>query len=327
MDRFDFPPNGSQARALNWRMRLCLADSLEHIAEQAAGKLLFDFSVLEPLISGMRSGERYPCSTFATYAEIVLAICNGEQDLAVLLLNELALEQPLTQPWRVLAIDDHVHVKNMARYLRFMNNDPDTKFYMGPPSADLAARFGQRVMAGYRLLASAAPELAAEFDELVSDVIMVVGDDKAKYQFDGGSSYLLWGGLFLNATSHDTEVAMAEVMAHESAHILLYACAADEALVENPDEELFASPLRRDLRPMDGIYHATFVSARMHWAMAQLIRSGLLDDAALVAAKAARLEDEKNFWAGHEVVNRHGQLTRTGSQVMQAALSYMESMR
>ena len=324
---FDFFPSGSQARALNQRMRLSLADSLEHIFEQAEGKLPFDFSALTPLIQDMRAGERYPCSTFAIYAEIVLAICNGEQELAVPLLQELSQEKPLAQPWRVLAMDDPVHEKNMARYVRSMNNDPNTKFFMGPPSAELAARFSQRVMASYRLLASTAPELAAEFDELVSDVIMVVGDDKAKYQFDGGSSYLLWGGLFLNATSHGNEVAMVEVMAHESAHLLLYACAADEALVNNPDEELFASPLRRDPRPMDGIYHATFVSARMHWAMAQLIRSGRLDDAASAAAESARQEDARNFWAGHEVVARHGQLTRTGSQVMQAALSYMESVR
>lgn len=327
LDRFDFFPNGSQARALNRRMRLSLADSLQHIAEESAGKLAFNFSALEPLISNMRSGGRYPCSSFAIYAEIVLAICNGEHDRAVNLLEELVLEKPLAQPWRVLAIDDAVHEKNMDRLLRSMNHDPNTKFFMGPPSADLVDRFSQRVMEGYSLLATVVPELAEEFEELVSDVILVVGDDNANYQFDGGSSYLLWGGLFLNATSHKNEVAMAEVMAHESAHILLYACAADEALVKNPDEELFPSPLRIDLRPMDGIYHATFVSARMHWAMAQLISSGRLSDTALDTAKAACMEDLKNFWAGHEVVARHGQLTRTGYEVMQGALSYMESVR
>jgi hypothetical protein len=327
LDRFDFFPNGSQARALNRRMRLSLADSLQHVSDQSAGHLPFDFSALAPLILSIRSGERYPCSTFAIYAEIVLAICNGEHNRAALLLEEIALEKPLAQAWRVLAIDDPVHEKNMNRYLLSMNNESDTDFFMGSPSADLADRFGQRVRAGYSLLANEIPELAAEFDELVSDVIMVVGDDKAKYQFDGGSSYFLWGGLFLNATSHETEVAMAEVMAHESAHILLYACAADEALVKNPDEDLFPSPLRTDLRPMDGIYHATFVSARMHWAMAQLISSGRLSDSAVVAAEAARLEDSKNFWAGHELVARHGQLTRTGAEVMQGALSYMESVR
>ena len=33
----------------------------------------------------------------------------------------------------------------------------------------------------------------------------------------------------------------------------------DELFVLNPDWERFPSPLREDPRPMDGIYHATFV--------------------------------------------------------------------
>lgn len=327
MQRFEFLPSGTQARSLNRKIRLSLADSLVHISEQAAGILPFDFSLLTPIISESRAGARYPCSTFAIYAEIVMAICNGEPDRACPLLAELALEAPLAQPWRVLPMDDPVHHQNRGRYLRSMNGDSDTQFFMGSPTTEMSAAFSERMRAGYRLLASAVPEFALEFDELVSDVIMVAGDDQAEYQFDGGSSYLLWGGLFLNATSHETEVAMAEVLAHESAHILLYACAADEALVSNPDEERFASPLRRDLRPMDGIYHATFVSARMHWAMDRLMQSALLDDAAMAVAEAARAEDVKNFWAGHDVVSRQGRLTKTGAEVMQAATEYMESVR
>jgi HEXXH motif-containing protein len=149
----------------------------------------------------------------------------------------------------------------------------------------------------------------------------------AKFQFDGGSSYLLWGGLFLNATSHPDEVTMVEVMAHESAHLLLYACAADEALVENGDEELYRSPLRVDERPMDGIFHATFVSARMHWAMSRLLESGELDEEARRCAEAARMSDAQNFWSGHGVVAEHGRLTATGAAVMQAAAGYMASVR
>ncbi len=326
MDQFCFFPSASQARLLDQRMRLSLADSLDHIIERAEGKLPFDFSSLAPMITRTRAGERYPPSTFSIYADIVLALCNEKPEAAVSLLEELALEQPLGQSWRALPLDAPEHSKQMPRYLRAMNSDPAIQFYMGPPSLEVSDRFAQRVTAGYRLMESAVPELAAEFNALVSDIIMVVGDDKAKYQFDGGSSYFLWGALFLNATSHETEVAMVEVMAHESAHILLYACASDEALVTNPDEELFASPLRTDLRPMDGIYHATFVSARMHWAMDQLIQSGRLDEAGRSAAEKARDEDAKNFWAGYEVVARHGQLTATGSRVMLAALEYMQSV-
>lgn len=327
LDNFCFSPNPLQARALDQRMRLGLADSLQYIAEQSESVLRFDFSTLDAIISDMRSGARYPPSAFSLYADIVLAICNDLYDEATLLLEELAREKPLGRAWRVLPLDAPEHVGNMSRYVRAMSGDSGARFFIGPPRGDAAERFQHRTLDGYRLMKLAMPELAAEFDELVADVIMVTGDAKAEYQFDGGSSYFLWGALFLNVTSHETEVAMVEVLAHESAHLLLYACAAEEALVTNSDEERYASPLRRDPRPMDGIYHATFVSARMHWAMTQLIESGLLSAAATAAAEEARTQDARNFWSGHDVVSRYGKLTRTGSRVMQSAADYMASFK
>ena len=308
-------------------MRLALADSLEHIAEQAEGALPFDFSSLNRIVAGIRAGDRYPPAAFSLYADIVLAICDGRHDEATSLLGELALQVPRSQAWRVLPLDAPEHAMHTARYLRAMNNDPNVTFAMRPPPADIARRFEQRALSAYGLMKSAAPELAAEFDTLVTDIITVVGDDKAKYQFDGGSSYFLWGALFLNATSHESDIAMVEVMAHESAHILLYACTDEETLVSNPDDELFASPLRSDPRPMDGIFHATFVSARMHWAMSRLLGSGLLDAAASAAAEKAREEDLRHFWAGYDVVASHGKLTGTGSVVMKAAFDYMAPTR
>ena len=95
------------------------------------------------------------------------------------------------------------------------------------------------------------------------------------------------------------------------------------ALVLNPDNEYFPSPLRRDLRPMDGIYHATFVSARMHWAMSGLIESGQLDIHERETAEQARIADQKNFNAGYEIIAAHAQLTYTGEQVMANAKKYM----
>ena len=327
LDAFSFAPDPEQAYALDRRMRLALADSLEHIAEQAKDALPFDFSSLNHIVAGTRAGERYPPVAFSLYADIVLAICDGQHDEATSLLGELALQVPRSHAWRVLPLDAPEHAPHTARYLRAMNNDPNVAFAMRPPLADLARRFEQRALSAYGLMRSAAPELAAEFNTLVTDIIAVVGDDKARYQFDGGSSYFLWGALFLNASSHESDIAMVEVMAHESAHILLYACTDEETLVSNADDELFASPLRTDLRPMDGIFHATFVSARMHWAMCRLLGSGLLDEAAVALAEKARDDDARNFWAGYDVVARHGKLTRTGSTVMKAALDYMAPTR
>lgn len=326
-DLFSFFPNSQQASKLDKTIRLSLGDSLIHIAEQADSKLDFDFSLLQPLIRSIQNGARYPSTTFYIYSELVLAILRQDIKQAVDLLNQLCLQSPLpkehSELCRVMSFSDPVHLPNQQIYLRAMNDDPNVNFYMGEPSVVLAEDFERRIKSGFKLMKKVIPELADEIKVLVSDIVMVIGDEKAKDQFDGGSSYFLWGALFLNASSHQNDILMIEVLAHESAHMLLYACASDEALVENPDNELFASPLRSDLRPMDGIYHATFVSARMHWAMQQLINSGFLNQEDLQIAIQAREQDNTNFWSGYEVIQQYGKLTKTGTMILDSAINYM----
>ena len=76
---------------------------------------------------------------------------------------------------------------------------------------------------------------------------------------------------------------------------------------------------------MDGVYHATFVSARMHWAMSRLIASGLLTEEELALAIKARDDDKRNFEKGYDTVAAHARLTNTGRLALNAALDYMRS--
>jgi hypothetical protein len=64
----------------------------------------------------------------------------------------------------------------------------------------------------------------------------------------------------------------------------------------------------------------------MHWAMSQLLASGILDAAGQSQAEAARAADARNFEDGYAVVAEHGDLTATGAAAMQAARSYMDTI-
>ena len=169
------------------------------------------------------------------------------------------------------------------------------------------------------MLDSSVPQLAAEIRALIREIVLAVAPDGSKMQFDGLSSYQLWGLLVLNPRFHETPVAVAEVLAHETAHSLLFGFSFDETLVLNPDSDLFPSPLRLDPRPMDGIYHATYVSARMCWAMQRIAADTGFDGEVRAAARVAAAEDIKNFAAGHSVVAEHGDLTETGRELMDRA--------
>ena len=53
---------------------------------------------------------------------------------------------------------------------------------------------------------------------------------------------------------------------------------------------------------MDGIYHASFVSARMHWAMTKIAAVETIEPVMRKRGHEAAEADRKNFWAGHGVV-------------------------
>ncbi|MGH6893152.1 MAG: aKG-HExxH-type peptide beta-hydroxylase [Dongiaceae bacterium] len=192
-----------------------------------------------------------------------------------------------------------------------------------PPVPGDAEDFKACFAAALSATTRAVPELAEEIRAIVSEVIVIAGAPGAPYQFDGGSSYRLWGALFLNVKRGATRVGLIEALAHEAAHSLLFGLSVEETLARNPDDELFTSPLRADPRPMDGIYHAAFVSARMHWAMSGLIASDLLTDEERAWAAKARDEDRVNFEMGYDTIATRARLTDTGRMVLDATRAYM----
>jgi HEXXH motif-containing protein len=266
-------------------------------------------------------------AVFARYYELVEAIASDRLEDARLLFDQLACAKPMPKGLQVITLGEPETGGESERYSRLMNSDKSIDLGFLPPAPEVDAAFRERLCRGFALLDTALPELAGEIRAIVHQIVLVGSDPAAKFQFDGGSHYQLWGALFLNANFHPEEIAVAEVLAHESAHSLLFGFCTHEPLVRNDDEELFSSPLRVDKRPMDGIYHATFVSARMHWAMSQLMQSAALDEQQRERARAAAEADARNFNAGYEVVAEHAILTTLGRSLMASAKAYMDSVR
>jgi HEXXH motif-containing protein len=93
--------------------------------------------------------------------------------------------------------------------------------------------------------------------------------------------------------------------------------------VHNDDAERYPSPLRDDPRPLDGILHAGYVTARMHWATQALLDRGSLDTRACDEARRWLDIDSTNFADADTVVRRHGRLSATGEAVIASARGYM----
>ena len=68
------------------------------------------------------------------------------------------------------------------------------------PPAGQAGKFKRLYQDSLDRLNTTDPALYHEVKAIVRDVILVAGDASQTYQFAGGSSYMLWGALFINAS-------------------------------------------------------------------------------------------------------------------------------
>jgi hypothetical protein len=321
----DFPPDAGRARRINARMHRELGDSLDHVCGACLGELPFDAPAMQRVITSLRGGSDYAPSVFADYYDLVSAIDAEDAAEAIRLFAALAGARPLAPRLDILTLGGGELGDNSARYQRMMSADARADLGFLPPSAQVASDFRVRLDAGLGLLGEALPELSGEIRAILRQII-VAGSDRSKAnQCDGGSHYQLWGALFLNGDFHADRVAVAEVLAHESAHSLLFGFCTEHPLVENDDDDLYVSPLRIDERPMDGIYHATFVSARMHWTMTQLANWAGLSVEEQDSARDAAASDARNFASGYGVVAEYGRLTALGEGLMAGAKAYMDS--
>lgn len=318
-----FAPDATRARAIDRRMYLELAASLRHVTDACGERLPFDRSATARLIDSLEAGARCSPQAFACYYELVSALIDGNDEEALKSFSELSTQQAMAAARVMEPLRPFEACARSARYHRMMVGEEAIMLGMLPPPAPIADAFAERFERGMAMMHRAVPELAGEVDAIVHEVVPIASDPDRDGQIDGGSHFQLWGALFLNADFHKTDVAMLEVIAHESAHSLLFGLCTEEMLVSNDDSELYSSPLRADLRPMDGIYHATFVSARMHWAMSRLLESGAAQGVCNDEIAAACVADRRNFEAGDSVVRQHGQLTRLGSELMDGARRYM----
>lgn len=319
----DFFPDAARARILDRRMRDHLANSLSYL-HGVLGNDIESTGILASHAVAMREGGIYPPTTFGLYYELVLHLLDGDSDALLPLLGELAAERPLSDPaTQVIPLSAIAPPANQSRYQRLMDTDPAMPFDIVSPPAEHLATASSLVHTAITRLRRCLPELGGEMETLVREIVLVEGGVDTRYDFAGGSCYMLWGALFLNAGAHEHELAMMEALVHESAHCLLFGFTIDEPLTETPDNQRFDSPLRRDPRPMDGVYHATFVLARMHWALSSLLDSGLLSEDECRWVQAAVETNCRHFQAGYATVARHAKLTDTGRCLMQNAVDYM----
>jgi hypothetical protein len=238
---------------------------------------------------------------------------------------ELAVEEP---GLAVLPFSDEALRNDVERYGRLLSLESGSWPVLAPPKQAEWDLFQRNVAAALSLIEETDGGLASEFYALVTQIVGMGAPQKSDgYGYAGDSSFMLWGAIMLSIRQHNTVLDMIAGLIHEAAHLLLFGLSVDNPFVENAVHERFSSPLRIDPRPMDGVFHATFVCARMHYAFARLLRaSATLSQPLETALIERRVADcRSGFFDGYETVQRFGRLTANGQVILTAAAEYMQT--
>jgi HEXXH motif-containing protein len=304
-------------------MRHRLAESVRYLVSQAAGELDLARDQLESFLARVETGPVSP-HAFGAYYDLVLALDQDDLDEAELHLTAMLGAAPQPE-LRIAALGDGASQPDVDRVRRHVDTDRGLPLEIFSPGPEAAASCQRRIQEALELIDSANPELRGEIDALVREIVLAVGSSApGALRFDGASCFMLWGAILVNPDSHQTVLEMVQALAHESAHSLLFGLAVDGPLALNDDDPRFVSPLRADPRPIDGILHATYVTARMHQAVARLLEADALAGSPRDEATRALGEHAANFAHGIQILDCHARLTPVGDAALSDARAYMD---
>jgi HEXXH motif-containing protein len=298
-----------------------LAQSVQEIVRGCSAHLEFEDGIAR-LSQRIQASSRVAPELYCIYFDLLQAVRRDDLDACALLLAEMASRVDTPPPsfysrWGALP------EATARRYLAYVNVDPTTHINFKELSASKFDNMRRIADDAFAVFAHVAPELGAEIRSLLSEIVFVSGAPNESFRFDGATSFFCWGALFLNADAYRGLVKMIDGLSHESAHAYLFALSLGGSFVDNPDDELHPSPLRADPRPLDGTFHATYVSARMHYALSRVIEDGAFSRSEQSEARTALAASCAAFSDGFKTLSDYASLTALGRRVMDAASSYM----
>lgn len=310
----DFYPNVKQAASLNNEMHSMLIDSLDYLS-----KFIGPSPELTQCSDGLRGRNQLRPAGFAAYYDLISAL-QSDDGAGARQAFKTVLEsaQPKAASAAILRLGPAYDDQAVERFQRYMGNGLTGASGIAPVSQAVAAPYEETLRAALDWIAASDPDFSAEFQELISEIILVTPDGASQNEFEGGSSFRLWGALFLNAECEFTAAELVTSLAHEQGHTVLFGLSRNEMLVENPDSELFWSPIRQSKRPLEGIFHATFVSARMIRILLKLRASKSVSEAERRQAAAQLKETAKIYKEGAQIIRQNARMTMTGQAVMVA---------
>lgn len=334
-----FLPSQIEGRALDDGVRNAFADSLNWCWQNLPKKEVFEDFPPESLtgqlakVSPAQFGFYYSLST-------ALSLWDGEQideqldslhsawhgiigNFSLPLQTAVQAEQFDGSMIRVTQLaKPYYSDEEIACIKQWLDMEPDNSIDLAPLEAEEFASAKDDLCRALNLIQKGLPDFYQEMQATTREIILAKPSGQQKVTFGGVSSFALWGALCLNIETHRDWRAYIPSLIHEYSHNILFAKAMHGPLVNNDPEARYFSPLRETMRPMDGIYHAAFVSAREVCAAQGLLQQSFMTIDPELASYLEMVVQNSGvaFRDCVACIEAHGELTQLGREILEQTI-------
>ena len=272
---FSFYPDDARTVSIDRALRRALLDSVRRVVEEAR-RAGIDFDGDAALWSAsIEEEEIVSPRLWAYYHDLVQAVVREDAtSVACIAQALLSSGRSRLDIRRVLAIGD-LGPRDCSRYAAIIDDDPHQPMNLETVSPDETARVRALTLDVQTIMEAVSPSLWREIRTFGHQIILATNRQDGMC-FGSATSLFLWGAIALNPAFVPDRVTLLETLAHEAAHALLIGLTLGANLTLNDPAERFSSPMRCDPRPMEGVAHATFVLARMVFALEEMAKSDVL---------------------------------------------------
>lgn len=331
-----FPDKSAGLRA-RMQMQARLTESVGHVLDRCRGVVAFNEAAAKELLAALTSSGKLKPTVYGRYfraVRAILALGDAPDELALGAVAD-RLDQLLSSPFeaqqgidiRPLSPARFTAVEEIEFREDFISESLDDAQILTVEATD-AGSLALVARSALAMIAEHAPKTFSEFEQVIAEIVPAEGGESEQgLSFGGCSSLERWGSILINTSATSSVILLCEALIHEGAHNVLFGTSPVEFHTRNAPDELYKSPLRLDPRPIDGIYHATFVLARMCYGMREFATSPTLDPALRAEAQMQADEALCSFWDGYAVLEEHADYTDDGRAIMAAAHDYMAGLR
>jgi hypothetical protein len=322
--RWMLAPSAQRVDGIDAELRLQLAASLAYLVDVAPldGERR---DVLSRLGGKLKVGPVSPW-VFCLYSKLVAELTGNARSDAAQTIEAIARAVDHPAGVGVLPfLDSGIEGVWWDHFRVLLDTDPKRPFKPRACGEEAFRLCKQEIEAALALMQRADPAFHDEVRRLLRTIVLGAPESSdLNHVFNGASTFFLWGATLLNADLRRTIISIVALLVHESSHVLLFGLSAQSALTRNSGDERYASPLRTDARPIDGIFHACFVATRVHLALNRLIESGMLNPEEIKQAVRHRDHNGNAARVALSVLDEHARPTELGKELLQTIRTYLE---